>query len=204
MSDFKKTVEEAARLLDERAVVFEEQTRARMLGAARALRSGLAPALDRARQEERERWLPVLAALERLTNIYENEIDPGDPPAERPAWLRDALALRTITAPPPPGTETPPTPPAFAPLMGCDSSVLATATAPERDLPRTEPDGRRTGDRDCPACDAADAGGRRGEPKSCGTCRHSYGGGMRCRINKGVECERDPWRHWTRRPGSET
>jgi hypothetical protein len=39
---YRQTVEEAARLLDERAVVFEEQTRARMLGAARALRSGLA------------------------------------------------------------------------------------------------------------------------------------------------------------------
>lgn len=102
MNDFKKTVEEAARLLDERAIVFEERTRARMRDAARALRSGLAPALERAREEERERWLPVLAALERMTDIYESEIDPGDPPAERPAWLRDALALRTITAPPTP------------------------------------------------------------------------------------------------------
>jgi hypothetical protein len=115
MSDFEKTVEEAARLLDERAIVFEERTRARMRDAARALRSGLAPALERAREEERERirMADVLASV--------HGIDP-------------------LPAPPP-----------------------STPAADE--LPRTEPDGRRTGDCDCPACDAADAGGRR-----CGTC----------------------------------
>jgi hypothetical protein len=36
------------------------------------------------------------------------------------------------------------TPPVFAPLMGCESSVLVAATAPERDLPRTEPDAEPT------------------------------------------------------------
>jgi hypothetical protein len=106
MADYRQTVEEAARLLDERAVVFEEQTRARMLGAARALRSGLAPALERAREEERIRMADVLASV--------HGIDP-------------------IPAPPPPGTETPP---AFAPLLGCGSSVLVAATAPERALTR--------------------------------------------------------------------
>jgi hypothetical protein len=116
MADYRQTVEEAARVL---SLIHGEYAAA----LAYALRSGLAPALERAREEERIRMADVLASV--------HGIDP-------------------IPAPPPPAPS--PTPPAFAPLMGCESSALATATAPER-----EP--------------AADAGGRR----PCDECRYNGG-----------------------------
>jgi hypothetical protein len=121
MADYRQTVAEAAEILDairrgDSDWVIDESLVPR-------LRAGLAPALEQAREEERKKWLPVLAALERLTAIYEDESDLGDPSVERPAWLRDALALRTIAAPPPPGTGTPPSAADAEPFCVCGRRV---------------------------------------------------------------------------------
>jgi hypothetical protein len=90
MADYRQTVEEAARVL---SLIHGEYAAA----LAYALRSGLVPALERAREEERIRMADVLASV--------HGIDP-------------------ITAPPPPGTETPPTPAAAAePFCACGRRV---------------------------------------------------------------------------------
>jgi hypothetical protein len=135
MANYRQTIEEAARVL---SLIHGEYAAA----IAYALRSGLAPALDRARQEERERWHRM---IEGQLAAERQGIETGEA-RNRELHHYSILVLEYIRDTWPLPAPPPPTPAAD-------------------ELPRTEPDGRRTGDCDCPACDAADAGGRR-----CGTC----------------------------------
>jgi hypothetical protein len=162
MTDYRQTVEEAAGML-EICAAGGSPGATRLLPLADALRSGLAPALERAREEERERLRPLIedvaTALYLAPASFHERVEEKRVLAARQHMAALIRAIRTPTAlpaPPPPATETPP---AFAPLIGCESSVLVTATAPERE-PAADAEpfcacGRRTSE-----CDGSRAGCR--------------------------------------------
>jgi hypothetical protein len=108
---YRQTVEEAADLL-EICAAGGSPGATRLLPLADALRTGLAPALERAREEERERWHRMIDGQLEVARQGINSHHPSDRLIHHHAisiltHIRDTWPL---PAPPPPATETQPTP----------------------------------------------------------------------------------------------
>lgn len=123
MSAYPQTVEEAADLL-EICAAGGSPGATRLLPLADALRSGLAPALDRARQEERERWHRM---IEGQLAAERKSIETGEA-RNRELHHYSILVLEYIRDTWPLPTPPPPTPVADAGGRRCGTCAMACST----------------------------------------------------------------------------